>query len=374
MKLIVVLFSLAAVSCTSPTHRAISTGNGPTSEVFRPKWEKKLIKNVRFSSVPEQFSSPVFNIPGNIIYTGTSEGNFYALNLNGQLVWKVNLASPIHSVPLLLSAKELVVVGTISGELFALSMKDGKTKWKFKGFGSFLGTLVYKNGVIYGTTSKNMLYAISAHDGKEHWSRRHETLGGFTVRGHSSPGLSGKNLIYGLSDGRVVNVDITKRGNILWIQSLENADDENYIDADSTPVIDGNTVYVATYRKGITALDLKTGKPVWRYGAYGVTDIHKVDEKLFFVSPTNGIHCITTSGKLVWRQNIKLGTPGKIIIEKRRMIIPFDKSGLIALDSKTGFFHQRFDTGDGVSGNAAYKNLLLAVLTNSGSLFLMDLR
>ncbi|MBU1220316.1 PQQ-like beta-propeller repeat protein [Myxococcota bacterium] len=360
--------------CISPSQNRINSGEGPSSSVLTIRWEKKIISAVRFSNIPEQFSTPRFSSDGSRIFIGASDGLMRCISINKNLIWKTKLFSPIHSRALLLEDKDALIIGTISGELYRLSIKTGKIKWKFKGFGSFLGDTIYKNGVVYAVTAKNMLYAVSLDDGKLHWSRRHETLGGFTVRGHSSPAISGKNLIYGLSDGRYLNVDIQNRGQIIWSASLEKLEDENYIDADAKPVIDGNIVYVSTYRQGITALDLKTGSPLWRFRAYGVTFIKKMEDRLYFVSPTSGIHCISTTGRLIWRQYVDLGTPGEILIRGRRMLIPFDKVGIISIDPLTGFFLQRFDSGNGVSGNLEQFSKGVSFLSNSGSVYLMDLK
>ncbi|MBU1238239.1 PQQ-binding-like beta-propeller repeat protein, partial [Myxococcota bacterium] len=207
-----------------------------------------------------------------------------------------------------------------------------------------------------------------------HWSRRNETLSGFTVKGHSAPVIDGKLLYMGLSDGRLQALDITRRGTLVWSKTLENPDKENYIDSDADPLIDGDTLYTASYRNGVVALEKDSGDLLWKFPAYGVTSLSIVRDHIYFVSPRDGIHCLTLSGKLVWKQHVDYGTPKKLLIRGRRMFIAFDLGGLIAIDPVTGFFFQRFDTGAGISGNPSIHGNRLATFANNGKLYLFQIK
>jgi outer membrane protein assembly factor BamB len=367
-------FTLILYSCVSPSSYKKRRGDTPPRSVLSLQWEKTLINKVRFSKIPEQFSSPVVHPSGKQIFIGTSKGEIWSISFKGGTIWKTKLNGPVKSTPLIILSKKILIVGTIGGGLVALDIKTGKKKWRFQGFGSFLGEPVYSNGVIYATTSKNMLYAVDSDDGSLHWSKRHETFVGYTVRGHSSPLIVGKYLYFGLSDGKILALDIKKRGAVIWSKQLEKVEDENYIDADAVPLYKNNSLFVATYRKGVKSLDPKTGDLNWNFPSYGVTSLSYYKDRLYFVSPKNGIYCIDLNGKIIWRQHTEFGTPGKIIFWNNRMLITFDKGGIIALDAKTGLYYQRFDSGSGISGNSArYKNYLVT-LGNNGKLYLFKLK
>ncbi len=362
------------LGCTSETSQRIRMGEAAPRAVLVPLWEKPLFTPKRFSPIPEQFGSPVFNARGNILYLATSKGEVVAISNKGYGIWKRQLKGSFQTAPALFEHINLLVVGNLGGTLYGLNPTTGKPLWTFQGFGSFMGSFAYRNGVIYATTSKNMLYAITADTGDLHWSRRNETLGGFTVKGHSSPVIDGKLLFMGLSDGRVQALDITRRGTLVWSKTLENPEQENYIDSDADALIDGDTLYTASYRSGVVALEKETGDMLWKYPAYGVTSLSIVRDRIYFVSPRDGIHCLTLNGKLVWKQHVDYGTPKRLFIKGRRMLVTFDLGGLIALDPVTGFFFQRFDTGSGISGSPAVHGDRLATFANNGKLYLFQLR
>ncbi|MDA3864721.1 MAG: PQQ-binding-like beta-propeller repeat protein [Deltaproteobacteria bacterium] len=374
MKYLIAFLTLIILnSCVSPTMHQVRNGEVSPRKVIVPLWSKKLVKHQRFSQKNEEFSTPVFDKTGKRIIVGTSEGKLICFNLKGQTLWTTNLKTSINSAPLHLKQFNLIIAGTIGGKLYGVDADSGKKKWKFQGYGSFLGKPVYKNGVVYITTTRNMLYAIAVDDGSLHWSKRNETVDGYTVRGHSSPVIDGNHLFMGLSDGQILAVDLQKRGQTLWKKALEDPNEENYIDADADAVIKGDKLYTASYNKGLCVLDKNTGELIWNYRAYGITSITLHKDKIYFVSPSKGIHCLNTSGKLIWRQNIDLGTPGKIVVKGKRMIIPFDQGGIIALNPDNGFFYQRFDPGDGISSNFAIFNNLIAALLNNGSIYLFKI-
>ncbi len=367
------LFTLSG-GCISESRYNTKRGVSAPRQVLVPLWEKSLFTYKRFSPIPEQFGAPVFNAKGNTLFLATSKGEVVRIGLDGRGIWRTQLKGSFQTAPALFEEIDLLVVGTVGGTLYGLNPATGKQRWSFQGFGSFMGGFSYKNGVVYGTTAKNMLYAITADTGELHWSRRNETINGFTVRGHSSPVLHGNTLYMGLSDGRYQALDITKRGTLIWSKTLENPEEENYIDADADPVVEGETLFVATYRKGVAALERATGDLLWKYPAYGVTAIKIFHNRLYFVSPSDGIHCLGKDGRLIWRQNVEYGTPKSMILKGRRMVVAFDQGGLLALDPETGYFFQRFDTGGGISGNPALHGRHLATLANNGKLYLFQLR
>jgi outer membrane protein assembly factor BamB len=368
------LVSFLFISCVSPTQQKTKFGEAAAKNVLSPVWEKKIVSGSRFAPVGEQFSTPIFDSEGKLLFVGTSDGVVWSLDLSGKTIWKKKIKGTIHSKPLLVESIKLLIVGTIGGTLYGLDAKTGKTKWKFQGFGSFMGNFSYKSGVVYATTSKNMLYAITSDRGELHWSKRNETIEGFTVKGHSSPVIKGKMLYMGLSDGRIHALDISKRGLVVWTKTLENPENENYLDADTDPLIDGDIMYTSSYRNGVVAMETQTGDILWKYPAYGVTSISIYNNRIYFVSPRTGIHCLSLSGRLLWKQHVEYGTPKQMVIKGRRMLIPFGLGGILALDPITGFFYQRFDTGSGISGSLAASKTHIAALSNNGNLYLFKLR
>jgi len=358
--------------CVSHSSMERRRGEIAPRSVLVPVWERTMVRGSRFARVPDQFGTPTWS-PGTLrIVTGTSRGEVWSMDLTGRSLWRTALHEPVEAPPLVHDT--MVLVGTISGGLYALDRESGRQLWKFQGYGSFLGTLYVHEGVVYGLTSRNKLYAVALETGQLHWSREHETPQVYTVRGHSSLARYRNLLIYGLSDGRLMSIDLQRRGEIYWTADLEQGGDENYLDADATPLVLEDRLFAASYRKGVVALSAETGEVEWRYPVAGVTRLLLHRDRLYFVSASAGIHCVSLDGRLLWRQHAELGTATSMEIVNRRLLISFDEGGLVALDPETGFFYQKFDTGSGISGGFATTGPWLTTLANNGRLYLFELR
>ncbi len=349
-----------------------SRGEVSPRAVLVPVWQKTLVRDSRFARVPDQFATPSW-IPETLtMVVGTSRGDVWALDLSGRTLWRARLRTPIESAPFILDQK--IIVGSISGKLFALDRQTGRVLWEFQGFGSFMGHPVEIEGVLYVLTSQNMLYAIAVDSGEMHWSRRHETPKKYTVRGHSSPARFRNHLVFGLSSGRLMSVDMNRRGEVLWTLELEDGEEENYLDSDSTPVVHGETLFASSYRKGVVSVQAETGEINWRYGVEGVTRLIVYRERIYFVGARSGVHCLSLDGRLIWKQSLDQGTVSSLQVVNHRLLISFDDGGILALNPDNGFFYQRFDPGSGISGGFAATGSWLGTLANNGRLYLFEIR
>jgi len=358
-------------SCVSQSTMERRRGEIAPRSVLVPVWERTVVRGTRFAPVPDQFGTPSWSDGTLRIVTGTSRGEVLSMDLTGRMLWRTALYEPVESAPLV--HDRMIIVGTISGGLHALDRETGKQLWKFQGYGSFLGSMIVSDGVVYALTSRNKLYAVALETGQLHWSREHETPQAYTVRGHSSLARYRNQLIYGLSDGRLMSIDMQRRGEVYWTADLEEGADENYLDADATPLVFEDRVFAASYRKGIVSLSVETGEVNWRYSVSGVTRLLLYRERLYFVSSSTGIHCLSLDGRLLWRQHVEMGTATSLQIVNNRLLISFDEGGLIALNPDNGFFYQKFDTGSGISGGFSTTGPWLTTLANNGRLYLFEI-
>ncbi|MBX7153267.1 PQQ-like beta-propeller repeat protein, partial [bacterium] len=72
----------------------------------------------------------------------------------------------------------------------------------------------------------------------------------------------------------------------------------------SSPVIDGNTVYVASLDSGLYAIDLVTGKSKWTFGTFGsIRSTVCIDQdKLFLLGGDTYLYCLNkNTGAELWR-------------------------------------------------------------------------
>ena len=89
-------------------------------------------------------SSPV--ISGGILYIGSNDGNFYALNdKSGEELWKFETKGPVTSTAAVYD--NTVWFTSRDNYLYALQAKDGKELWKFKMGGDLIIKIIRITGI-----------------------------------------------------------------------------------------------------------------------------------------------------------------------------------------------------------------------------------
>lgn len=121
--------------------------------------------------------------------------------------WKYSSAANIISTPAVIN--DLVVVGNQDGELIALSLQDGKEQWVFK-----------TKGAIF-----------------------------------SSPAIADDKIVFGSADGFVYCVN--SKGESVWRLKTDGP-------VLGSPLIHSSVVYIGGSDHCFQAIELETGKPVWR--------------------------------------------------------------------------------------------------------------
>jgi outer membrane protein assembly factor BamB len=169
------------------------------------------------SGVPQNFTTPVMYTvtaedgstarytvtvktenPESIVYIGSSDNNFYALDaLTGQLKWKyAGTASFAYSSATY--ANGTVYVGGIDNYVYAFDALTGTVKWKFQaGTTGVESDAVVVDGTVYVGSNDDYLYALDALTGQLKWKYRT----GANVS--SSPTLSNGIVYFGSSDGKL---------------------------------------------------------------------------------------------------------------------------------------------------------------------------
>jgi outer membrane protein assembly factor BamB len=114
---------------------------------------------------------------GKLLYVGSWDGTFYALNARtGRVRWTFNAGDGITSSPAY--ADGTLFVASDGGRLFALRARTGRLRWRAESFARFgrreyfyaAPTVAY--GRVYIGNADGMLYAFGAHTGRLLWARR----------------------------------------------------------------------------------------------------------------------------------------------------------------------------------------------------------
>jgi len=194
------------------------------------------------------------------------DGTIKLLNQhNGLRLWRSRTGLPITTGPV--ADASIAIVATNPGEVAAVSIIDGKSIWKVAVADQVLALPHIANNDVFVKTINGHLVALDAQTGAVHWEYvRNAPL--MILQGGSAVQVIGDRVIAGFSDGHLVALN-RSNGDVLWDQLVAEpkglSDIEQMVDINGDPVVDMNTVYVATYQGRVAAIAANTGEVRWSH-------------------------------------------------------------------------------------------------------------
>lgn len=270
----------------------------PTLEVSSA-WSREVGKGIG-----DRYLRLIPAVHGDRIYAAARDGRVRAFGATtGVPVWETDLEAPVSGGPGV--GEGLVVVGTSEGEVLALSEADGALLWRARVSSEVLATPVIARGVVVARTVDGRLFGLDHNGGKRLWIYG-STVPLLTLRGTSSPTISGDLVITGFDGGRLTAVSI-RDGALAWERRVTiprgRSELERMVDIDSQPVIVDDIVYVATFQGRIAALDLLSGKPLWQRDMSSHAGFVVADGVVFVTDSDSQVWALDRfNGNGVWRQ------------------------------------------------------------------------
>jgi outer membrane protein assembly factor BamB len=234
----------------------------------------------KFATEGPVTSSPA--VAGGTVYFGSYDAKFYAVDAaSGQLKWKFETAGEHrfvgrHLHGLLPAAENMpdpwdyflsspavwngaVYFGSGDGNVYALESASGKLKWKFKTGDVVHSSPAISDGTLYIGSWDTYLYALDAATGKEQW--RFKTGDDADIHNHvgiqSSPAVADGTVFFGCRDSNVYALD-AKTGKQKWFYSTKGSWVNN------SPAVSDGKLYFGTSIPGLLhAVDGKTGAEVF---------------------------------------------------------------------------------------------------------------
>lgn len=195
--------------------------------------------NVKWKYMVYGYSSPVIGNDGTIYVGGYDSKKLYALDDEGKLKWSVEVGK-IYASP------SVGYDGTIyvsSDENFYAINPNGKIKWKISNL-SLSTAAIGNNGMIYGVNVK-YLYAISS-GGKIKWKFKPE---GLTPGLLSAPPVIDRDGFVYMTDDKGYVYALNSMGHLLWKLKLNNES------ITTSPIIGGNGIlYILTINGKLYAI------------------------------------------------------------------------------------------------------------------------
>ena len=205
------------------------------------------------------------------VYAAAVQGGVHALDLQtGKEVWEYSPAKEKKKPKLRLSGGPgvgdgLVVIGTLDGQVIALDAANGSEKWKSKVTGEVIAAPAVAQGLVFVRSNDGRTTALDAATGEQRWFNSQE-LPSLTVRGNA-PVVTGPGVLFiGNDDGTVAALSM-QDGRPLWEQMVGTPEGrtelERMADIDGAPVLEGNTLFVTSFKNETMAIEGPTGRPMW---------------------------------------------------------------------------------------------------------------
>jgi outer membrane protein assembly factor BamB len=237
-------------------------------------------------------------------------------------------------------AYDTLFMGTENGEVIALDANTGDKKWIVKVKGEVLAAPAVDSGIVLVSTGSGMVLALDAGTGEQLWAYESD-VPPLSLRGVSSPAAVNGGAIIGTASGKLV-VNIIESGQTAWEQVISSASGvtelERIVDIDSQPLVFGGNIYVITYDGSLAAVELRTGRVIWKREYKSYRRLSMAGSTLYLVDVNSNLFALDS------RNGVELWSQGAL---KRRLLTAVSPVGdyLVAGD-RFGFLHW-FDQADG---------------------------
>ena len=311
-------------------------------------------------------------IDRDMIFAASANGNVVAVNrATGNVAWRVRSDRTISGA--VGASNGLVLFGTREAEVVALDQFSGRELWRASVSSEVLSAPQTNGTIVALQTVDGKLIGLDAVTGAQSWIYE-STIPALTLRGSSSPVISGNVVISGFSNGMVAAVNASN-GFLLWEERVAvpqgRYDIERVIDVDGDLLLAGNTVFASSYQGNLMAFDVQTGRIVWGTEASSYHGLAQGFGNTYYVDDKSQIFAIRNNSEdVVWEnKGLRL----------RRITAPRTIGNYVAVADFEGYLHllsqidghfvgrTRVDN-DGVRGNMVADNDTIYVFGNSGRL------
>lgn len=281
------------------------------------------------------YSSPV--IWKNKVYVGDDSGLLTCYNLkNGKKRWAFQSNNKILGTPAV--ANKIIVFGSTDENIYGLDADNGKLRWKIKCNAPVIGAVTIENDIAYIGASDNTFRAIDIVSGKIIWS--FDKLNGYV---ETKPLITENKVIFGAWDNYLYALD-KQTGNELW-RWTNGMPGTHYSPAAVWPVFANQKVFIVDPERAITAIDIETGKTIWRTKSSMVREslgISMDKKRIYAKTMQDSVVCYSTETdfpKEYWSTNVGFGYEHNpsMLLEKDGTVYGSTKNGLVfAIEAKTG--------------------------------------
>ncbi len=198
-----------------------------------------------------------------LVVTGTN-GHVVLMDTSGDIQWTVDASSEVLTPPQI--AADLVVIRSVDGRISALRLKDGSEQWTFK-----------------------------------------RDVPALSLRGNSIPIITQGYIFAGLDSGRLVTLDLLTGKTVFDIAIATpsgRSELERLVDIDGHSLIEGETLYMASYQGKVISLDVRRGQLNWSRPFSTYSGVELDASTLYSADERDHIWALDASnGATLWKQD-----------------------------------------------------------------------
>lgn len=302
-------------------------------------------------------------VGGGRVFAGSGDGNVYAVSLlDGRKLWSFPTGGPVKAPPLLLDGT--VFVGSADSHLYAIDAGTGLEKWKYKtgaqitGSANWLGTPAGRRRILFGSYDKR-LHCVYADDGEVAWTYETENF----ING--APAVADGKASFGNCAGFVYFVNIADGALVRKIDSGA--------PVVSSPAVMGPKAYVGDYNSEVVCIDVPSGRILWRYRDVGGTVFSSpavTADYVIFGSRDERVHCIDrATGSRVWVFRTAGAVDSSPVVCGDRVIVGSSDGRVYMLRLSDGQELWSYEIGQPITASPAVAAAAVIVGCEDGSIY-----
>lgn len=358
---VAVLFAIAFGGCTS-----LSRLNADNQEfVVNAFWAQDTLAHPNEAFRKINRMTPV--IYKNSVVVGNAYDGLIAYDLDSRReLWRVPVPFGVEASATVI--RDRLFVGGNNGRMYSVDLATGQVVWTFDTKSELVAEPLLHDGILYFISGSQSLYALDASNGKQMWiHNRQDTSNVMTVRGGSKPAIAGGLIYAGFSDGTLVALNAAT-GTEQWEITLNR--NTRFKDIDSSPVIDGDVIYINSYDDRVYCVSKDKGDILWSAPFGGISTPLISGEKLLVTSSRGELAALEkSSGRELWKYSSKHGILTDPLLHAGLVTAGESQGKLLFFSAENGRVIASFEPGRGVFSKPASYGDSLYFISGEGNVY-----